>query len=102
MLEIDIKDVYFLMGLSRRGDPIILFIHWTMPQQTNEYIAQFYVLGSHEESGRIVIKYVRDLPLRAIIFTITKLEEALVLFLLPNHIWCILFSVLILGSLTGV
>jgi hypothetical protein len=74
MLEIDIEDVYFLMGLSRRGEPIILSSHRTMPQQTYEYIAQFCVPGSHKESGRIVIKDVRDLPLRAIMFTITKLE----------------------------
>jgi hypothetical protein len=73
MLEIDIEDVYFLMGLSRRGAPIILSRHWATPLQTNAYIAQFCVSGSQKEGGRIVIKDVRDLPLRSILFTITKM-----------------------------
>jgi len=74
MLEIDIEDVYFLMGLLRRGAPIILFGHRTMPQHTNEYITQFCVPGLHKESGRIAIKDVRDISLRAILFAIKKLE----------------------------
>jgi hypothetical protein len=34
MLKIELDDVYFLMELSRRGDPILLFGHRETPQPT--------------------------------------------------------------------
>jgi hypothetical protein len=73
MLEIDIEDVYFLMGLSKRGAPIILSGHRSTPLPTDAYVAQYCVSGSSLVGGRIVIKDVMDLPLRSILFSITKL-----------------------------
>jgi hypothetical protein len=73
LLEIEIKEAYFIMGLSKIGAPIIFYGHRATPLQTDDYIAQFCMSGSHKESGRIAIKDVRDIPLQDIIFTITKL-----------------------------
>jgi hypothetical protein len=73
MLEIDMDDVYFLMGLSRRGAPILLSGHRSTPQPTEAYVAQYCVPGSCLVGGRIVIKDVMDLSLRSILFSITKL-----------------------------
>jgi hypothetical protein len=40
ILEIDIEDVHFLMGLSKRGAPIILSKHWSTPLPTDAYVSQ--------------------------------------------------------------
>jgi hypothetical protein len=40
MLEIEIDDVYFLMGLSRRGAPILLSEHWATPKLTDAYVVE--------------------------------------------------------------
>jgi hypothetical protein len=39
MLEIGMDDVYFLMGISRRGEPIIFSGHWATPRSTEAYVA---------------------------------------------------------------
>jgi hypothetical protein len=63
MLEINIEDVYFLMGLSKRGAPILLSGHQSTPHPTEAYVSQYCVLGSRLVGGRIVIKDVMDLSL---------------------------------------
>jgi hypothetical protein len=63
MLEIDIEDVYFLMGLSKRGAPILFSGHRSTPQPTEAYVAQYCVSGSRLVGGRIIIKDVMDLSL---------------------------------------
>jgi hypothetical protein len=73
MLNIELDDVYFLMGLSRRGAPILLSEQWATPHPTKEYVVEHYIPGSQLVGGQIVIKDVRDLALRSILFTVTKL-----------------------------
>jgi hypothetical protein len=73
MLEIDMNGMYFHKGISRRGSPILLSGHRSTPQPTGAYVAQYCIPGSHLVGGRIVIKGVRDLSLRSILFAITKL-----------------------------
>jgi hypothetical protein len=63
MLEIDMDDVYFLTGLSRRGAPILLSGHRATPRPTEAYVSQYCIPGSHLVGGRIVIKDVMDLSL---------------------------------------
>jgi hypothetical protein len=66
-------DVYFLMGISKMGEPILLSGHKSTPQPTKAYVTQYCVSGSHLVGGRIVIKYVMDVSLRSILFSMTKL-----------------------------
>jgi len=73
MLDIELDYVYFLTGLSKRGDPILLFGHQETPQPNEAYVAEHCILGSQLVGGCIVIKYVRELELRSILFAITKL-----------------------------
>jgi hypothetical protein len=40
MLEIEIDNVYFLMGLSRRGAPILLSDTEATPQPTEAYVVE--------------------------------------------------------------
>jgi hypothetical protein len=73
MLEIEMDDVYFLTGLSRRGVPILLSGHRATPQPTEAYVVEHCIPVSRLVGGRIVIKFVRDLSLRSVLFSITKL-----------------------------
>jgi hypothetical protein len=73
MLDIEIENVSFFMGLSRRGALILLSRHRETPHPTEAYVTKHCILGSLLVGGRIVIKYVMDLALRLIIFSITKL-----------------------------
>jgi hypothetical protein len=73
MLEIEMDDVYFLMGLSRRGAPILFSGHRATLRPTEAYVVEYCIPGSWLVGGRIVIKYVMDLSLRSILFAITKL-----------------------------
>jgi hypothetical protein len=73
MLEIKIDDVYFLTGISKRGAPIFLSKNRATPQPTEAYVAKHYILGSRLVGGWIMIKDARDLALRSILFSITKL-----------------------------
>jgi hypothetical protein len=73
MLNIELEDIYFLTGLSKRGAPIILSGQRAVPVPVEEYVANHCIPGSRLVGGRIVIKDVRDLPLRSILFSITNL-----------------------------
>jgi hypothetical protein len=73
MLKIELEDVYFLTGLSKRGAPIILSGQWEVPVPAEVYVENHCIQGSRLVGGRIVIKEVRDFPLRSILFSITNL-----------------------------
>jgi len=73
LLKIELDDMYFLNDLSRRGDPILLSGHQTNPQPTEVYVVDHCIPGSRLVRGQIVIKDVRDLALRSILFSITNL-----------------------------
>jgi hypothetical protein len=85
-LEIDIEDIYFMIGLSKRGEPIILSGSRGTGRTTDSYVSDFFRAGSHKTGGKIAIKEIADHPLHTIYFTITKLEEALVPTSFPTHI----------------
>jgi hypothetical protein len=51
--------------------------HRETPQPTEAYVVEHCIPGSRLVGGRIVIKYVRDLALRSILFAITKLAGSI-------------------------
>jgi len=64
MLPILIDDIYFLMGLLRRGAPISLSGSTCGGESVRDYIRQFCRLGTQPSKyGKINIRDVRDLPL---------------------------------------
>jgi hypothetical protein len=72
-LEIELEDIYFMIGLSNRGAPIIMFGSRSTCRTTDSYVSYFFRAGSQKTRGKIVIKEIADCPLRTIDFTITKL-----------------------------
>jgi len=77
LFKFELDDVYFLTDLSRRGAPILLSGHWATPHPTEVYVADHYILGSRLVGGWIVIKVVRNLALRSILFSITNMAGSM-------------------------
>jgi hypothetical protein len=72
LLTIELEDVYFLTGLSKRGVPIAFTGQRELPEQVDVYLARHCVLGTRLVGGRIPIKDIWDLSLRSILFVITS------------------------------
>jgi len=71
-LEIELEDLYFIMGLSKRGAPVVMSGHRNVEETTTDYISTHYVAGMSKTSGKIPIKAVVNMPLCTIIFTIAR------------------------------
>ena len=69
ILTIELEDIYFLTGLSRRGAPISLTGSEGRDISTQELIVRHCNPGTKMSGKKIPIKEVRDLPLRTMIFT---------------------------------
>jgi len=102
LLKIELDDVYFLTGFSRRGAPILLSRHQETPHPTKVYVVDHYIPGSRLVGGQIMIKDVRDLALRLIVFSITKLEGSTSAHLASKSQIYMLYSVWSPNYLTGV
>jgi hypothetical protein len=76
LLTIELENVYFLTGLSKRGAPVILSGQRALLVPVEQYLANHCVPRSRLVGGRIAIKDVRDLPLRSILFAITTLARS--------------------------
>jgi hypothetical protein len=72
LLTIELEDVYFLTGLSKRGVPIAFSGQRALPEQVGVYLARHCVPGERLVGGRIPIKDIRELPLRSNLFSITS------------------------------
>jgi hypothetical protein len=73
LLTIELEDVYFITGLSKRGVPIALFGQRALLSPMDEYLENHCVPRERLVGGRIKIKDIRDLPLRFILFSITRI-----------------------------
>ena len=74
--------VYFLTGLLRRGAPISLQGPSHGGESVRDSVQQLCWLGTQpSKNGKIIIKDIHDFPLRAILFTITKLVGSVTLHL---------------------
>jgi hypothetical protein len=70
LLTIELEDVYFLTGLSKRGAPIAFSRQRALPEQVDVYLARHCVSGERLAGGRIPIKDIRELSLWSILFSI--------------------------------
>jgi hypothetical protein len=72
-LSIDIEDIYFLTGLSRRRYYVSLTGSRGGGLKMSEYCNQYCVLEAERKKGKVVIWGVQDLTLRTILFTIARM-----------------------------
>ena len=69
ILTIEVEDIYFLIGLSRRGDPISLTSSRGGDVTTQELIDHDCFHGTKMLGKKIPIKTMMDLPLWIVLFT---------------------------------
>jgi hypothetical protein len=72
-LTIDIEDIYFLTGLSRRGSYASLSGNRRGSLKMSEYCRLYCVPEAETRDGKVAIWGVRDLTLRTIILTIARM-----------------------------
>jgi hypothetical protein len=72
-LSLDIEDIYFLIGLSRRGYHAILTSSRGGGLPMSEYFRQYCVPEAKRSKGKVAISGVQDLTLRTILFTIAHM-----------------------------
>ena len=53
IFKLEIKDIYFLTELSKRGDPLVLGSHREIDFSIEDYIAEYCREGTHKVSGKI-------------------------------------------------
>jgi hypothetical protein len=73
-LMIDIEDIYFLTGLSRRGSYVSLTGNRRGGMKMSEYCREYCVPEAERQRGKVAIWGVTDITLRTILFTIAQME----------------------------
>ena len=69
---IEVKDIYFLIGLSMRGSPVVISGARGGEGSLDDIIDQYCSLGIESQSGKLQIKSLVDIPLRIVVYTIGK------------------------------
>jgi hypothetical protein len=72
-LTIDIEDIYFLTGLSRRGSYVSLTGSRRGGRKMNEYCRYYCVPEAERREGKVAIWGVTDITLRTILLTIAQM-----------------------------
>ena len=71
MLEIELDDIYFLTGLSLRGESIYFGGRGGSGESVDAYVNDLCMEGTRKEGGKLPIQHVIDVLLKTILFTIT-------------------------------
>ena len=72
ILTVEVEDIYFWTGLSKRGVPISLNSSLRGDITTQELIVRHFYLGTKMLGKKIPIKDVMELPLQTILFTMQR------------------------------
>ena len=73
MLTIEVEDIYFLIGLSRRGAPISVNGSYGGVVTTQKLINCHCIPGTRTYGKKVPIKAVVDNPLRTFLFSMQRL-----------------------------
>lgn len=71
-IHIEVEDIYFITGLSRRGDPIELHGKPLGGLTVDDYVHVYCVEGSQKVGTQIAIKDLSELHMKILLFTISK------------------------------
>ena len=73
-LNIEVEDIYFITGLSRRGEVVNLRSRWPRGGLTiDEYIAVYYFLDTKKVGSQIPTNSIQVLGLKAILLALDKI-----------------------------
>ena len=74
ILEIDLEDIYFIIGLSRRG--ILVNLEGTGrggdPMSVQDYVDTYCMPGSQKKGSCIPIVHISNFPLQVLVSTIVR------------------------------
>ena len=76
ILIVEVEDIYFLTGLSRRGAPISLTSSHGGDITTRELIDRHYAPGTGTSGKNIPIKVVIDRALQTVLFTMQRVARS--------------------------
>ena len=71
-IRIEVEDIYFITGLSRRGEPVDLHGKPLGGLTVEDYVHVYCVEGSKKVGTQIAIKDLRDLHMKILLFTIGR------------------------------
>ena len=77
ILEMDVDDIYFLIGLCRQGDHVSLGGRGRSGESVDSYVNDLCTSGTHKQGGKLPIQHVTNLALRTILFTITQMDGSI-------------------------
>ena len=75
IITVEVEDIYFLIGLSRRGAPISLTGSHARDITTRELIDHHCAPGTRTQGKKIPIRVLKNGPLWTILFTMQRVTE---------------------------
>ena len=72
-LDIEVDDIYFLTGLSRRGEMVEFGNQGGGGEPIESYIKDRCVDGTRRQGEKLPIQHVTDIPLHTILYTVTRI-----------------------------
>jgi hypothetical protein len=73
------EDIYFLTGLSRRGEPVNFQTFPSGPHNISELIGIYCEAGTDRSSSQVPISRITDLSMRVIVFLIGQMTSSIAL-----------------------
>ena len=74
-MTIDVEDIYFLIGLSWRGIPVVLTSPKGGEMLVEDIMDEYFVVGTRSQGGKNLIKNIVYQPIRTIAFMIEKVAS---------------------------
>ena len=71
-LRIEVEDIYFITGLSRRGDPVDFHGKLVEGLTIEDYVQVYCVDNAQKVGTQIPIRYMKDLYMNILLFTIGR------------------------------
>ena len=72
-LDIEVEDIYFLTELSRRGESVYFGGWGGGGESVDSYVSDLCVEGTCKQGGKLPIQHVTYIPLKTILFTMTRI-----------------------------
>jgi hypothetical protein len=72
------EDIYFLTGLSRRGEPVNFQMFPVGPSKVSELIEEYYEVGTDHRSSSVPVSRITSLTLQTILSLIGRITSSVV------------------------
>ena len=76
LLDIEIDDIYFLTRLSHQGERVEFGGQGGGRESVDSYVSDLCVEGTRKQGGKLPIQHVSDIPLRTILYIVTRIARS--------------------------